>query len=46
MQLINIENHAKVHNAKKKESPTGGKIIQKQVGGRRTYYTEEQEEYF
>jgi formamidopyrimidine-DNA glycosylase len=41
-----VRDFLKVHNAKKKESPTGGKIIQKQVGGRRTYYTEEQEEYF
>ncbi|RAW00319.1 DNA-formamidopyrimidine glycosylase family protein [Pseudochryseolinea flava] len=34
-----------IHNAKKKESPTGGKIIQSTAGGRKTYYTEEQEQY-
>lgn len=32
-----------IHNAKKKESPTGGKILTKMAGGRKTYYTEEQE---
>jgi formamidopyrimidine-DNA glycosylase len=32
-----------VHNAKKAESPTGKKILQKTAGGRKTYYTEEQE---
>lgn len=31
-----------IHNSKKKESPTGGKILTKSVGGRKTYYTEEQ----
>jgi formamidopyrimidine-DNA glycosylase len=32
-----------IHNAKKTESPTGGKILRKTAGGRKTYYTEEQE---
>jgi formamidopyrimidine-DNA glycosylase len=32
-----------VHNKKKTESPTGGKIIKASLGGRSTYYTEEQE---
>lgn len=32
-----------IHNARKKESPTGGKILTKTAGGRKTYYTEEQE---
>jgi formamidopyrimidine-DNA glycosylase len=32
-----------IHNARKKESPTGGKILAKMAGGRKTYYTEEQE---
>jgi formamidopyrimidine-DNA glycosylase len=34
-----------IHNPKKTESPTGGKILHKAVGGRKTYYTEEQELY-
>jgi len=34
-----------IHNSKKKESPTGGTILQKTAGGRKTYYTEEQELY-
>jgi formamidopyrimidine-DNA glycosylase len=32
-----------VHNAAQKRSPTGAVIKQKTVGGRKTYYTEEQE---
>jgi formamidopyrimidine-DNA glycosylase len=32
-----------IHNAKKKESPTGGSILTKMAGGRKTYYTEEQQ---
>lgn len=32
-----------VHNKKKTESPTGGKILKKSLGGRSTYFTEEQE---
>jgi formamidopyrimidine-DNA glycosylase len=32
-----------IHNSKKKESPTGGKILTKMAGGRKTYYTDEQE---
>jgi formamidopyrimidine-DNA glycosylase len=33
----------KIHNAKKKQSPTGGKIHNKMVSSRITYYTDEQE---
>ena len=32
-----------IHNAKKKTSPTGGEIKHEMVGGRKTYYTDEQE---
>jgi formamidopyrimidine-DNA glycosylase len=35
----------KIHNSKKKESPTGGKIHSKMVNSRITYYTDEQELY-
>ena len=31
-----------IHNSKKKESPTGGKILTKMAGGRKTFYTDEQ----
>jgi formamidopyrimidine-DNA glycosylase len=34
-----------IHNAKKKESPTGEKILTKMAGGRKTYYTKEQQLY-
>jgi formamidopyrimidine-DNA glycosylase len=34
-----------IHNSKKKESPTGGVIKIEKVGGRKTYYTDEQELY-
>lgn len=34
-----------IHNSKKDKSPKGGKILSKVIGGRKTYYTEEQEEY-
>jgi formamidopyrimidine-DNA glycosylase len=34
-----------VHNAKKKQSPTGAAIRQSTAGGRKTYYTDEQELY-
>lgn len=34
-----------IHNSKKKQSPTGGDILHKVVGSRKTYYTEEQELY-
>lgn len=34
-----------IHNPKKTHSPTGGEIQHKAVGGRKTYYTEEQELY-
>jgi formamidopyrimidine-DNA glycosylase len=32
-----------IHNSRKTESPTGGKILVKVAGGRKTYYTDEQE---
>jgi len=32
-----------IHNSRKKESPTGAKILTKTIGGRKTYYTEEQQ---
>lgn len=35
----------KIHNSKKKESPTGAKIHNKMVNSRITYYTDEQELY-
>jgi formamidopyrimidine-DNA glycosylase len=34
-----------VHNSRKKQSPTGGTILHTTIGGRKTYYTEEQEEF-
>ena len=34
-----------IHNSKKKESPDGSPILQKTAGGRKTYYTEEQQLY-
>jgi formamidopyrimidine-DNA glycosylase len=34
-----------IHNPHKKKSPTGGLIKKKEVGGRKTYYTEEQKLY-
>lgn len=34
-----------IHNAKKKESPSGSAILTKMAGGRKTYYTDEQELY-
>lgn len=34
-----------VHNAKRKDSPTGAPIKHAVTGGRKTYYTEEQKEY-
>lgn len=32
-----------IHNPRKTHSPTGGEILHKSVGGRKTYYTDEQE---
>lgn len=32
-----------IHNAKAKQSPTGGEILTRTVGGRKTYFTKEQE---
>ena len=34
-----------IHNSKKKTSPGGAQILQKEIGGRKTYYTNEQELY-
>jgi formamidopyrimidine-DNA glycosylase len=40
-----VRDFLKIHNAKKKESPSGGLIEQKPIGGRKTYFTNEQELY-
>lgn len=40
-----IRDFMSIHNPKKTHSPTGGEIQHKVVGGRKTYYTEEQELY-
>ncbi len=40
-----VRGFLKIHNAKKKESPGGSAILTKTAGGRKTYYTEEQELY-
>ena len=40
-----VRDFLKIHNSKKKESPTGGKIHNKMVNSRITYYTDEQELY-
>ncbi len=40
-----VRDFLKIHNAKKKESPSGAPILQKTIGGRKTYYTDEQELY-
>ena len=37
-----IRDFLKIHNPRKKSSPTGGKIVTASVGGRTTYYTNEQ----
>ena len=38
-----IRDFLKIHNAKIKESPSGGAIKTRTTGGRKTYYTDEQE---
>lgn len=40
-----LRDFLKIHNKKKKESPTGASILMKTLGGRKTYYTDEQEEF-
>lgn len=40
-----IRDFLKVHNARKTHSPGGAPILKKTAGGRKTYYTEEQELY-
>lgn len=37
-----VRDFLKIHNAKKDKSPTGATIQQKTIGGRKTYYTDEQ----
>jgi formamidopyrimidine-DNA glycosylase len=37
-----IRDFLKIHNSKKKESPTGGKIHNSTISSRITYYTDEQ----
>ena len=38
-----IRDFLAIHNSKKTHSPTGKKIIRAEIGGRKTYYTDEQE---
>jgi formamidopyrimidine-DNA glycosylase len=38
-----VRDFLKIHNSHKTQSPTGGKIEIKTIGGRKTYYTTEQE---
>ncbi len=38
-----IKDFLQIHNAKKKQSPRGGIIRHQTIGGRKTYYTDEQE---
>ena len=38
-----VRDFLKIHNAKKEQSPTGGKIHHKMANSRITYYTDEQE---
>ena len=38
-----VRDFLKIHNSKKKESPTGGKILNTTINSRITYYSEEQE---
>ncbi|HLA54416.1 MAG TPA: DNA-formamidopyrimidine glycosylase family protein [Flavitalea sp.] len=40
-----IRDFMSVHNSRKEESPKGEKILTATVGGRKTYYTDGQEEY-
>lgn len=40
-----VRDFVAVHSAKLKESPTGGKILIDAIGGRKTYYTDEQKLY-
>ena len=38
-----VRDFLKIHNSKKEESPTGGKILNTTINSRITYYSEEQE---
>jgi formamidopyrimidine-DNA glycosylase len=40
-----VRDFLKIHNSKKKESPTGGKIKNQMLNSRVTYYTDEQQLY-
>jgi formamidopyrimidine-DNA glycosylase len=40
-----VRDFLKIHNARKKQSPTGGEIHNKIVSSRKTYYTDEQDLY-
>ena len=40
-----IRDFMSVHHSKRKTSPTGAEIIQEKIGGKSTYYTDEQELY-
>jgi formamidopyrimidine-DNA glycosylase len=38
-----VRDFLNIHNSKKKQSATGATIRQQMIGGRKTYYTDEQE---
>ncbi|WP_353718320.1 DNA-formamidopyrimidine glycosylase family protein [Dyadobacter sp. 676] len=40
-----VRDFLKIHNSKKEKSPGGAAILSKSVGGRKTYFTEEQKRY-
>jgi len=40
-----VRDFLKIHNARKKQSPTGGEILHTTINARKTYYTEEQTVY-
>ena len=40
-----VRDFMKIHNSKQTHSPSGAAIEQKEIGGRKTYYTDEQELY-
>lgn len=40
-----VRDFLKIHSEKIKQSPTGDKILMEEIGGRKTYYTREQELY-
>ena len=40
-----VRDFLKIHNSKRQQSPTGGKIVSKMLNGRITYYTSEQKKF-